>query len=377
MKKIIFLICSFFIFLTNAKAETFSDIPEDFWAYKEISSVTDKKYLSGYTDGTFQPNKLVTRAEYAAMVIKTIEQENITIDKMYSFEDIKNTHWAWPYVIRAINLDILLPVDEFYFYPDDYVTRADVITFLVNILRTEDISKRDAISALQNAYSDFDDIPDWFKITAGKAEYLNVIAKEPPRQNYLDCDSYVTRAQMAVFMHNLKREIDAYIAQEIKEKTSPKIAEGLVIPNTTQEGDIVTLPPQSMLPIIIMGQLSSKKSYSGDMFKARFPNNIIDEKHQLLLSKDLVLVGKILEAKKGKVLLKNGQLLIEVSSASNKNIITKIMGYAQFDVRTVKTNKFRRGVVKGKNFEVKDGEVIYIRLFEPMRINVVTGEVLD
>ena len=53
------------------------------------------------------------------------------------------------------------------------------------------------------------------------------------------------------------------------------------------------------------------------------------------------------------------------------------MGYAQFDVRTVKTNKFRRGVVKGKNFEIKDGEVIYIRLFEPMRINVVTGEVLD
>lgn len=377
MKKIIFLICSFFIFLTSANAETFSDIPDDFWAYNEISSVTDKKYLSGYTNGTFQPNKLVTRAEYAAMVIKTIEQENITIDKMYSFEDINNTHWAWPYVIRAVNLDILLPVDEFYFFPDDYVTRADVITFLVNILRTEDISKRDAISALQNAYSDFDDIPDWFKITAGKAEYLNVIAKEPPRQNYLDCDNYVTRAQMAVFMHNLKREIDGYIAQEIKEKTSPKTAEGLVIPNTIQEGDIVTLPTQSLLPIIIMGQISSKTSYSGDMFKARFPNNIIDEKHQLLLSKDLVLIGKILEAKKGKVLLKNGQLLIEVSSASNKNIITKIMGYVQFDVRTVKTNKFRRGVVKGKNFEIKDGEVIYIRLFEPMRINVVTGEVLD
>lgn len=383
MKKIfitISLISVIFSVYGNVFAMEFNDIPHGFWAYKQIDKLTDEGIISGYPDGNFLPSKLVTRAEYAAMVIKAIGQSDRPVDVMYSFEDIDVNHWAWPYVVRALNLDILKPVSDSYFYPDDYITRSEVITFLVNILKSENITKKEAITALQNAYADFDDIPDWFKVTAGKAEVLNVIAKEPPRENYLDYDKYVTRAQMAVFLANLKRETDSYIQEKIMQEKSPKIGEGIIIENVIANGYVVTLPAKTVLPITIIGQISSKDSNPGEMFQARFVNNIVDYEHHILLSKDIILIGKILDTTKAVNFVRNGDMVFELSAVNNENNLTKILGVAEYEASNIEANKFKKAVksiTKGRDFTVKDGQILYIRLFRPLRVNIVTGEVFD
>jgi len=383
MKKTLFklLLSSFIVaFSSSAYAMDFIDVPQGFWAYKEIDILTNEKVINGYSADYFMPNNLVTRAEYAVMVIKILGQETIPIEKMYSFEDMDNSHWAWNYVIRAVNLDILKPTEDNYFYPNEYITRSEMITFLVNILKTEDITKKEAIIALQNQYLDFDDIPDWFKVTAGKAEVLNVIAKEPPRENYLDYDKYVTRAQMAVFLANLKRETDMYIAQNIAMETSPKIAEGIIIENVIRDGDVVTLPAQSVLPVVVLGQISSDESHAGKMFQAKFANNLVTYEHHLLLSKDIVLIGKILDTTRSRNFVRNGEMIFELSAVNNENNLTKIMAVAQCEASNIEANKVKRtakNIIKGRNFKVKDGQIIYVKLYQPMRINIVTGEVLD
>ena len=383
MKKTLFklLLSSFIVaFSSSAYAMDFIDVPQGFWAYKEIDILTNEKVINGYSADYFMPNNLVTRAEYAVMVIKILGQETIPIEKMYSFEDIDNSHWAWNYIIRAVNLDILKPTEDNYFYPNEYITRSEMITFLVNILKTEDITKKEAIIALQNQYLDFDDIPDWFKVTAGKAEVLNVIAKEPPRENYLDYDKYVTRAQMAVFLANLKRETDMYIAQNIAMETSPKIAEGIIIENVIRDGDVVTLPAQSVLPVVVLGQISSDESHVGKMFQAKFANNLVTYEHHLLLSKDIILIGKILDTTRSRNFVRNGEMIFELSAVNNENNLVKIMAVAQCEASNIEANKVKRtakNIIKGRNFKAKDGQIIYVKLYQPMRINIVTGEVLD
>ena len=378
--KLFTIIFALLIIRHNVLAMEFSDISHGFWAYQEIDKMTDEGIISGYPDGNFMPNQLVTRAQYAAMIIKALRQEDITIETMYSFEDIDASHWAWKYVLQALNLDILKPCSDGYFCPNDYVTRSEIITFLVNLLKTEDITKKEAIIALQNAYTDFDDIPDWFKPTAGKAEIINVIAKEPPRQNYLDYDSYITRAQMAVFLANMKRETDSYIAEKIKEETSPKIAEGIILENIIQDGDVVTILQKSVLPIMIIGQISTKNAYPGQMFQARFANNIVDYEHHLLFSKDIILIGKILDTTTGKTFIRNGELMFELSAVNNKNLLTKILGAAECEAYLVEANKVKKAaktVLKGREFTAKDGQILYVRLYKPIRVNIVTGEVFD
>lgn len=380
LKNIILALLITFGFTQNSQAMEFQDIPHGFWAYKQIDKLTNDKIISGYPDDMFLPEKLVTRAEYAAMVIKTIGQENLQVETMYSFEDINHSHWAWNYIIRAVNLDILKPIDGSYFYPDDYITRSEVITFLVNILKSEDITKKDAIVALQNAYDDFDDIPDWFKVTAGKAEALNVIAKEPPRERYLDYDKNVTRAQMAVFLANLKQTTEKYVEERIQAEKSPKYGEGIVIENVSIIDDVVTLPERTVLPIMILGQLSSENATPGQMFQARFANNIVDYKHHILLSKDIILIGKILDTTKAVNFVRNGELIFELSAANKDNNFTRILGVAEYQASLVEANKFKKAVkkvTKGRDFTVKDGQILYVRLFKPMRVNIVTGEILD
>ena len=131
----------------SAYSMEFTDIRHGFWAYKQIDKLTDEKIINGYEDGAFRPEEPVTRAQYAVMIIKTLGQENIMVNTMYSFDDIDYNHWAWNYVIRAVNLDILKPAADGLFYPDDYITRREIITFLVNILKSEDITKKEAITA--------------------------------------------------------------------------------------------------------------------------------------------------------------------------------------------------------------------------------------
>lgn len=369
--KNIILAASLILFSVNsASALQYKDVPTGYWAYGQIDKLSNENAISGFSDNTFRPKSRITRAEYCGLIIKAIGQENIPIETMYTFEDLPNTNWAWGYVERAINLDIIKPASENYFYPNDPITRREIITFLVNILKSEDITKKEAIQALQNAYLDFDDIPDWFKVTAGKAEVLGVIAKEPPREKYLDYDGYITRAQMAVFLYNMKEKIESYKKEKAKVETSPKKGEGIVIDNTIQNEDVVTLPVRTVLPIMIMGELNSDKTTPGQMFQARFANNIVDNEHNILLSRDIILIGKVLSTTRSKNFVRNGGIMIELSGTNKNNNFTRILGMAEYQAKG-------KAIIKGKEYIAKDGQILYIKLFQPLRVNIVTGEILD
>ncbi len=380
MKKIFKALLILTFISNSAFALDYIDVPFDYWAYVPIDKLTKEDVLIGYPNHEYLPNQYVTRAEYAVMIIKAIEQQNLQINTIYSFEDVNYNHWAWDYIVKSVDLDILKPSENNYFYPDDFVTRCELITFLVNILKTEDISKQEAVEALNKAYKDFDDIPYWFRETAGKAEILNLIPKEPGKSDVLDYSGYVTRAQLAVFLANLRREIQSYKEEKIKEMTSPKIGTGITIENVLLDDDVATLPVQTVLPIMVFGQINSKNTNEGEMFNAKFADNIIDDEHHILLSKDIILVGKILDTTKAKVFIRNGEMIFELSAAKKDGNFTKILGVAEYQAILDEANKFSKAarvVIKGKNFIAKDGQILYIKLYKPLRVNIVTGEILD
>lgn len=383
MKHKIFLFAILMIFIScDAQAKQFSDVPAGYWDIQAVDRITEQGIMNGITEKYFMPERYVTRAEYATSIIKAIKQENIQVQNAYAFDDIDNKHWAWKYVIRALDLEIIKPVSDSYFYPNDFVTRSEMITFLVNILKSEDITKKEALTALQNEYADYDDIPDWFKVTAGKAEVLGVIAKEPPREHYLDYDGYVTRAQFAYFLDKLKEITEGYVKEKHLAEISPKTVEegGIIVDNVLIEDDVVTLPVRTILPVIISGQLKSGQTKAGTMFQARFADNIVDDEKHLLLSKNIVLIGKVLSSEHSLPFVKNGSLIFELSATNKDGNLTRIQGVADCEPPVTESMRLTRAaasIVKGKNFVGKDGQILYIRLYKPMRINIVTGDILD
>lgn len=57
--------------VATAKSSIFKDITDKHWAFQSIKWAVGNKIVSGYSDGTFKPNKEVTEAEFLTMLLNT------------------------------------------------------------------------------------------------------------------------------------------------------------------------------------------------------------------------------------------------------------------------------------------------------------------
>lgn len=65
----------------SGKKLTFKDITDNYLYYDEISTCFENGVIDGYKDNTFRPFNNATRAEVAAMLIRTMQESNVSLDK--------------------------------------------------------------------------------------------------------------------------------------------------------------------------------------------------------------------------------------------------------------------------------------------------------
>ncbi len=124
MKKTLVLVLVVSLLLSvlgfSASALTFSDLAESHWAYADVQQLVTDGTVSGYEDGSFRPNGVVTRAEF----VKMLGKSDVVRSKNYS--DVSSSHWAYPYVMSAN-----FPEDGTnQFVPDKPITRGLVAELL-------------------------------------------------------------------------------------------------------------------------------------------------------------------------------------------------------------------------------------------------------
>lgn len=76
----------------------FKDIKATDWFIDTVSKLVGIGGIDGYQDGTFRPNKEISKAEFTKILLSTIG---------YKQEDSKNGHWAVNYISKAEELKIL------------------------------------------------------------------------------------------------------------------------------------------------------------------------------------------------------------------------------------------------------------------------------
>lgn len=142
---------------TSTYQGTFLDVSEAQWAWSYIEAAANKKYLTGYGDGTFSPEKNMTRAEFAAFLVKVAAAENITINtKNTYFSDVANTAWYYSDVMKASSLGFIKGYEDGTFCPEKEVTRCEGVTMLNRLLKRslkdEGLSQSGILQ--QNPFSD-------------------------------------------------------------------------------------------------------------------------------------------------------------------------------------------------------------------------------
>lgn len=123
----------------------FSDI-KDHWAQKDIEQLATLKLLSGYPDGTFRPDYTVTRAEFAAMLFNVFEYADLepTAGSQVNFSDVSRDDWYYDCVSRMAQENVLFGYGDGTFGPEKLITREEVAAMITRMLVRFDITMNDS-----------------------------------------------------------------------------------------------------------------------------------------------------------------------------------------------------------------------------------------
>lgn len=119
-----------------ALAADFPDVDSSASYAQAIDELTALNVINGYEDGTFQPDKLVTRAEFAKMIITALGSSELAQAEAASgrdtqFTDVTGSHWAAGYVTAASSNAIVNGMGDGTFAPDSNITYAQAMKMLV------------------------------------------------------------------------------------------------------------------------------------------------------------------------------------------------------------------------------------------------------
>lgn len=380
MKNILKLLLSIaFLFMATIPAIAYPDVEKDYWAYPQINDLTEKGVIIGYPDGTFQPDNNVTRAEFAAMVIRALGQEHTKVVQPVQFTDINEEHWAYSDIQKALYFDLIsCDVAGELFRPDDPVSRGESVTVAVNALTTETISRAKAQEVLSAKYADTYLVPEWFIIPAGKAEILNMIVFAPSAIKSLDANRPATRAEVAAILFNMMEQAKLNPNAKLAEAMRKKTGDGYVIDDATVQGAIGVIPAGTILPIRLSSYISSQTTDGGVTYNAYVPLNYVTKDHYILIRQGASLKGQVLDVRAGKYFVRNGVLVLKNSLITTENDqVAKFPGLAQITKDRNWWMKFVRWAFKGEQLEVPANGDAYMKLLEPVKIDLTNGWIFE
>lgn len=116
----------------GASGEHFSDVDTDDWFYEYVAYGVEQGMIEGYEDGTFLPNEPINRAEalVITMRIAGIAEYDVAED-WNEFEDVTDADWFAYAVETASDEGIVEGYDDGTFRPGNNITRAEVAAISV------------------------------------------------------------------------------------------------------------------------------------------------------------------------------------------------------------------------------------------------------
>ena len=127
-----------------SKSNSFTDTKKDAWYNIAVSTLSDMGILRGYEDGSFRPNANITRAEFAAIAARFDESD---IANLSTFTDIDG-HWAETDISHAATLGWISGYPDGTFGPNKDITRAETMSLVNRVLKRLSEKESDLLSTM-------------------------------------------------------------------------------------------------------------------------------------------------------------------------------------------------------------------------------------
>lgn len=193
-RRIIIFLFAMLLILANLSAAfaiTFSDLSETHWAYNNVMNLAEQGIINGYENGTYQPERAVSRGEFIKLVMTALYGGN----EYFEVNNFNFGHWATPYAIEAARLGYLM--DETGITNlNNSITRLEMVHILAKICSSNQIEKKEQITSIN--FSDISELEEESQI------YIEYVAQNGLINGYTDgtfkASKTMTRAEVATVM---------------------------------------------------------------------------------------------------------------------------------------------------------------------------------
>lgn len=159
-----------------------SNLPSDsrsHWAQQYIGMLIDKGTIGGFPDGTFKPDDGISRAQFAAIIVKALGLP--AAGRNAEFKDLSDKHWAYKAISSAVEAGLVGGFPDGSFRPEDKITRTQALVILAKAL-----PGGNAAPTTLERYKDGNTVPAWAIPSVAKAAQAGILVNYP--------DAFVIRA---------------------------------------------------------------------------------------------------------------------------------------------------------------------------------------
>lgn len=176
----------------------FEDVPNEI--SKPIGYLAYKGILTGKSENIFEPYSTLTRAEFAAVIVRAL---NLPDQNINPFQDVESGAWYEKYISSAAGAGIINGISQTQFNPNGTVTKdeAAVMTMrAAQVLGYDTSLADDEIRNLLASFGDYMTISDWAKSAQAWCRKEGILSKDEllinPHENIL-------RYEAAQMIYNL------------------------------------------------------------------------------------------------------------------------------------------------------------------------------
>lgn len=281
------------------------------WAARPIDRLSAQGVLGGYPDGSFLPEGSITRAEFAATLVKAMGLSiNTATPGWPSFQDVPASHWAYGAIetVRANGLVNGYPGGVF--LPGKAISRAEALAILATAAHLPPPTPQEA-DRLLSAFLDQDQLPGWARASVAAAMQAGYIS-QLPFSNRLYPQQPATRADVAAMTDSFRTSQLARqnpTATPIAPSAAPQQAPAML------QGHVIIIPQGTEFTASVATRLSSETARIGDPVVLRLDAPLMGQNGQMAIPPGSQIKGSVRQVEQAGLAGKNGALDIVFDQA--------------------------------------------------------------
>ncbi|WFR62983.1 S-layer homology domain-containing protein [Paenibacillus amylolyticus] len=184
----------------------FADVTNH-WAKDAVNDMGSRMIVEGVGNGTFNPDRAVTRAEFAAIVVRGLglRPENGETP----FSDVKTEDWYNGAIRTAHAYELINGFEDGTFHPNETITREQAMVILakaMTITGLKDSLNAESLDATLQMFQDETTVSSWARSSAADSVKYGLV--QGRSQSLLAPKGKITRAEIATIMQRLLQKSD-------------------------------------------------------------------------------------------------------------------------------------------------------------------------